>query len=125
MIMMILGTYQFKITTAAYQELSRVTEYRWQAQDVFGQLPALQYTGPGSDSITLDGYIFPEYAGGDRQLDIMRRLADEGQPQRLIAGTGRMLGRWVIEKIQEKQTVFAREGQPKRQDFTLQIRRYD
>ncbi len=125
MIMMILGSFQFSINSAAYQDLTRSTEYRWTAQDVFGVLPRLQFTGAGADSVTLEGSIFPEYRGGLGQLDRMRALAGTGKPQRMIDGNGKILGRYVIERVQEKQTIFAALGVPKRQDFTLQLKRFD
>lgn len=124
MIMMILGSFRFSIDTAAYQELTRDTEFRWVAQDVFGVRPRLQYTGPGADSITLQGTVYPEYRGGLEQINIMRSVADQGKPQRMIDGKGRVLGQWVIEKVQEKQPIFAAGGVPRRQDFTLQLKRF-
>ena len=50
-----LGQFTFSVDTAAYQELSRTSEYRWASQDRIGQMPALQAVGPGSESINLDG----------------------------------------------------------------------
>lgn len=122
-VMMQLGSFQFSINTAAYQELRRRTEYRWAAQDRFGKMPALQYTGPGGDSITLSGVIFTEYRGGTAQLDAMRALARRGTPQLLVDGYGRLLGRFVIEGVEEGQSVFAAFGRPRKQEFTLQLRK--
>lgn len=124
-IMMQLGAYQFGVDTAAYQELTRTTEYRWQGQDRIDQHAALQYTGPGSDSITLSGVVFPEYKGGTGQPDALRTLAAEGQPLLLVDGLGYLHGRWVLERIEEQQAVFAQRGLPRRQQFSLQLRKYD
>lgn len=123
-VMMQLGSFQFSITTAAYQELRRRTEWRWPSQDLYGRLPALQYTGPGADTMTLTGTIYTEYRGGTGQLNAMRTLAGRGRPQLLVEGTGRILGRWVIEGIDEGQSVFAGEGRPRKQEFTLQLRKF-
>jgi len=54
----------------------------------------------------------------------MRAAADIGQPLLMVSGLGAVLGRWVIEKIDEKQTVFASAGVPRKQEFTLSLRRY-
>lgn len=124
-VMMQLGAFQFSITTAAYQELRRRTEWRWPSQDLYGRLPALQYTGPGSDTMTLNGVIYPEFRGGAGQLNKMRNIAGAGRPLLLVSGTGSMLGRWVIESIDEGQTVFAAEGRPRKQEFTLQLRKFE
>lgn len=123
-VMMQLGSFQFMLSTAVYQELQRSTEWRWPSQDRFGEMPVLQYTGPGADTITLPGVIFPEWNGGVVQLDAMRALGDAGQPHPLVAGNGASMGRWVVERVDEGQTVFAAAGVPRRVEFTLQLRRF-
>lgn len=124
-IMMQLGDYQFSVNTAAYQSLSRATEYSWKGQERIGQYEALQYTGPGKDGVTLSGVVFPSYKGGTAQLDDMRAEAAKGLPLILVDGRGFIHGRWVIEKIDEQQGVFAQAGAPRKQEFTLQVRKYD
>lgn len=123
--MMQLGGFRFGIPTAAYQELRRTTEYKWPAQERLGRHEALQYTGPGADTITLSGVIFPEFRGGTGQIDRLRALASQGTPQILVSGMGEILGWYVVERIEETQGVFAAAGVPRRQDFTLQLRRYE
>lgn len=123
-VMMILGRYAFGLNTAAFQELNRSTEWRWPGQDVFEGVPALQFTGYGKDTITLPGVIFPEYWGGTGQLDALRLLADDAQPQTLIDGRGNVLGEYVITGVQERQAVFAGAGVPLRQEFTITLERY-
>jgi len=124
-VMMALGNFQFGLNSAAYQELTRSTEQRWASQDRFGQLAALQHTGPGAETITLPGVIYPEFRGGLGQLDRMRELAGRAVPLTLITGTGRILGRYVIERVEERQSVFAAAGLPRKVEFTLNLRLYD
>jgi phage protein U len=123
--MMQLGLYQFSIDNAAYQRLFRSTEYRWAAIERVGKQDALQFTGLGGDTITLQGIIYPHYKGGLGQVDKMRRAASLGLPLPLIAGTGKVLGIWVIERVSEGQRTFVDRGAPLRQDFTINVRRYD
>lgn len=123
-VMMTLGGFQFGISTAAYQELRRKTEYRWPAQERFMQGEALQYVGPGADTITLPGVIYPGFRGGTGQLDAMRALAAQGTPHMLITGAGSVLGEWVVERIEEGQSVFAAAGAPRKQEFTMSLRKY-
>lgn len=122
-IMMQLGSFQFGLATAAYQELTRSTNYTWAAQPRFGQDDALQNTGPGADNITLPGIVYPEFRGGTGQLDALRALAAQRTPLRLMDGLGRMRGEWVIEKVDERATVFAQRGVARRQEFTVSLRR--
>lgn len=123
-VMMQLGRYQFGISTAAYQELTRRSEWRWPAQERFGRKPQLQYTGPGVETITLTGTIMTEWRGGTGQLGAMRAMADIGSPQLLIDGYGNLMGRWVIESIEEKQSTFAAFGRPRKQDFTMTLKSF-
>jgi phage tail protein len=123
-IMLQLGSYQFGVTTAAYQTLKRTHEYNWAEQKRFGQLAALQFTGPGNATVTLEGCVYAEHNGGTGQLDDMRALADEGQPQTLVSGLGDIMGEWVIESIQEDASIFAQRGVARKQEFTLQIKQY-
>lgn len=123
-VMLQLGSYQFGTTTAAYNELTRSSEWRWEEQERFGKRAALQFTGPGADTVTLPGLIYPEWRGGFTQVDQMRALADEGQPQSLVDGNGGSLGRWVIKRVDEGQTIFASGGMPRRVEFSLELLRF-
>lgn len=122
--MMRLGSYKFCIYTAAYQELNRTTNYKWGEQAVFGDWDNLQFLGPGEDTQSLTGVVYPEFKGGTGQIDELRALAATGSPQLLISGTGKILGYWVINSITEGQTKFAAFGVPRRQEFTVNMRKY-
>ena len=124
-IMMQLGTFQFCIQTAVYQELNRKNEYKWPSQHRFGQRPSRQFVGKGDETIQLPGTIYPEYRGGFKQLDAMRALAGRGQPLLLVDGLGKLWGRYVIESIEEKQTLFAAFGAPRKQEFSISLARFD
>lgn len=124
-VMMTLGAFQFGITTAAYQDLSRSTDYRWGSQELFMKNPALQYVGPGSDTINLPGVIYPEYRGGLGQINAMRSLAEQGEPLPMVDGNGFIMGDWVIERIEEKQTTFAAAGAPRKIEFSISLRKFD
>lgn len=124
-IMMQLGSFQFSIMTAVYQELIRKNEYKWPSQHRFGQRPSRQFVGVGDETMQLPGVIYPEYRGGFQQIEAMRNLAARGQPLLLVDGLGKLWGRWVIESIDEKQTLFAAFGAPRKQEFTLSLARFD
>lgn len=123
-IMMTLGGFQFGINTAAYQELSKNSEWRWPSQDRFGLPPALQFVGPGAESITLPGIVYPEWRGGVGQIETMRTQASNGEPLAMISGQGEYLGLWVIEWIEEKHSVFGDAGVARKQEFTLKLKRF-
>lgn len=119
-----LGTYTFALATAAAQQWQHSTAWRWQAQNRAGQLPAQQYLGPGEETITLEGIIYPHFKGGLGQLDAMREQAGLGRPLLLTDGQGRVFQLWVIKGIAETRKVLFADGTPRRMEFSLQLTRY-
>lgn len=124
-VMLMLGAYQFGVSTAAYQQLQRSTEYRWTAQARIGANDALQFTGYGADEINVAGVIYPHYRGGLGQVAALRAQADLALPLPLISGTGAVLGLWVVVGVTEGQRTFDRGGAPRAQEFSVRLRRYD
>lgn len=124
-VMLTLGSFSFQLSTTVYQEFKRKTEYRWPKQERFGQAPVRQFTGPGDDSITLTGVIFTAWKGGRFQVDALRSLAAQGTPLALMAGDGTVMGRWVVESIEEAQSNFFEKGVPLKQEWTLELCKFD
>lgn len=120
--MMKLGRYAFSLNTAAYQELQHSAAYRWTAQERHGQHAALQYLGPGEDSLSLSGAIYPHLAGAADQVEKMRTEAALGEPLLLVDGLGRIHGKWVILNATETQRVFFADGVPRKIEFSLKLR---
>lgn len=124
-IMMKLGAFAFSISTAAYQDLKRTSEWRWAAQARIGNTDMLQYVGRGNDTITLTGTVHPIFMNaGIGQIDALRAEADKKTPLLLVSGQGDVMGLWVIERVSETQNAFYKEGVPKRQQFDISLRYY-
>ena len=123
--MLALGMFVFSLSTLAYQELQRQTEWRHPSYSRVGAAPARQFVGRGDDIITLPGIIFPELAGTTLSLDALRLMANTGKAWPMIEGSGRIYGLWVIESLSETKTVFFRDGTPRRIEFTLTLKRID
>ena len=119
-----LGQYAFSLDSAAYQTLSQRQAFRWQPQARLGRRPAQQYTGPDAQSITLKGTLYPHFRGGPKTLDPLRDDAEQGRAHMLVDGTGRVWGLWVINRIDETQTLFSANGVPQKITFTLQLTQY-
>jgi len=117
-IMLALGNYRFSVSTAAFQTLQRTTEYRWAKLDTVGSRPKYQPIGIGEETITLDGIIYPHYAGGIAQLDAMRAEASTMQP--LSLRSNKKLGQWAIKKITENQAQMLGDI-PIKQEFSIEL----
>lgn len=119
-----LGGFTFGLSTAAYQRMTRDTAHRWPQADRIGRAPALQYVGPGGETIELTGVIHPHFRGGLGQIDRMRALAGQGTPLRLVSGEGRVMGAWCILSIRERQSDFLPGGAPRAMHFDLSLARF-
>ncbi|MCW7553641.1 phage tail protein [Endozoicomonas gorgoniicola] len=119
-----LGDYRLGTTTAAVQELERVSEWRWADKDVIHGKPQSDYIGPGLDTIELNGVIYPHFRGGLGQVDAMRAEADKGTPLRMVLGTGQDMGLWTIRRISENQTRIYDRGIPLKVEFRLSLKEY-
>jgi phage protein U len=123
--MLALGMFVFSLSTAAYQELQRQTDWRHASNSRIGAAPARQFVGRGEDAITLPGVILPELAGSTLSLDALRLMANTGKAWPVVEGSGRIYGLWVIESLSETKTFFFRDGTPRRIEFTLSLKRID
>lgn len=122
-----LGPFQFSVESAAFSDLQRSASYEWQAKNRVGRKPAQQFTGPGADTITLSGVIYPHYKGGLGQLAAMRAMAGTGEPQPLVYAfeqVGQYCGRWCITAIEETRTVFFQDGRPRKIEFSITLVEY-
>lgn len=122
--MMILGVYRFCISNAAYQELTRNSEYKWVEQRRLNNETAIQFVGTGADTMSLQGTIYPQFKGGLRQITAMRAEAGLGIPLMLISGNGSAFGRWCIMTISETQSYFLKDGTPRKITFQLSLKKY-
>jgi phage protein U len=121
MTMMALGTFLFGLPTIAYQKLQRRQDWRHVRLTRIGVRDAVQYVGPGEDTITLDGEAVAELQPAGAALDELRRMAATGDCWSLIDGAGRVYGAFVILTIDEGQSVFFADGTPRKIDFSISL----
>ncbi|MNZ98564.1 Phage P2 GpU [compost metagenome] len=116
--------YYFNLDTAAFDELSRSTEFRWASQERLSRRPAQQAVGIGEEKITLKGTIYPGFKGGLKQLDTLRSIGAQLKPLTLTTGYGDVMGTWCLKTISEEQGALMHGGIPRKQGFTLEFVRY-
>ena len=123
--MMSYGTFVFSLPTAAYEQLQRQMTWRHASSERMHARPARQYIGPGEDNISLQGLISAELVDNLQVLDDLRSLADQGTPQALVEGTGRVYGAYLLVGLSETRKEFFSDGTPRMIEFQLQLERAD
>ena len=133
---MILGLFPFMINTTTYNKLQRNFDYKWAEKDRLPHPkyknfgiggPALQFMGPGSQTISLDGAIYPGQKGMGISLVAIRAMANSGKPLILMSFTGGIMGRWIIKKIDETNSEYAKVNKmvtPRKIEFNLSLQRF-
>jgi len=124
LVMMALGVFRFGMSAEAYQSFSHSASYRWGKVDRIGRAPALQFTGPDAQEVTIEGVIHPHFRGGLRQMEFMRLKAGTGKPMMMVDGLGWVWKRWVIVRVEERKSILMRDGAPKQIDFSITLQSY-
>lgn len=123
--MMALGLFVFSLHTVPYQQLQRQMSWRHPSNSRVGRRPAHQFLGPGEDTITLSGVLYPEVTGGKISLAMLQSMADTGKAWPLIEGTGLIYGLFVIDDISQTHSFFFPDGAPRKIEFSLKLTRVD
>lgn len=124
-ILLLLGPFRFSLSTTAYDEMSRSSQWDWPEVPRVGAMPALQFTGPRNETISMTGRIIPGFTGGVEQLAQMRMLAGLGIPLFLVDGMGRVHGNWVIESVNDAGTAHFKDGMPRIVQFDVSLKKYN
>lgn len=118
------AVYSFGVATAAYDELERVSKYRFAKKAVIGSKPHTDAIGGDLDTVEFSGVIYPHYSGGLGQMDDLRTLMNKGKPIRWVDGLGKDRGEWVITKLTETQGRFFDKGVPLKIAFRVSLQEY-
>ncbi|MGL5948140.1 MAG: phage tail protein [Aeromonas sp.] len=121
--LMTLGMFVFKRESAPYQSLSHDTQWRVAKNERVGAMASCQFVGPGDDTITLSGVLYPEITGGDVSLTGLRSMAHLGQAWPLIEGTGTVLGFYVVTALSETRSEFFADGKARKIEFSLSLQK--
>ena len=62
-----------------HERLRRSSQFRWPSIDRLDARPGLQYTGPGADTVRIDGTRFAELGDAAGLLASLRDAATEGR----------------------------------------------
>lgn len=129
---LMLGDFKFGVDTLSFSKLARSAAFSFGENARLGGQPSLHFTGRAAQTVSLDGVVFPgrllgENADGSPKavtaapLDALREIAESGQARWLVAGNGRVFGRYVVKSFSETQTAWLEEGSPLRAEFSVSL----
>ncbi len=120
---MALGPFMFRAHGFGYNGLGRKLDTTWAEIETAGRLNALQWTGPRSEVVTINGVLFPQEFGGTGTLEGARLAAKSGLPLMLVSLGGKVFGSHAIQKIDEDRGFHDRYGTPGRNAYTIEVKR--
>lgn len=124
---MTLGTFGFEAIGFGFDGLSRNVNTPWADIAVAQSLNQQQWTGPTSEEVTIKGVLFPVEHGGQGSLDGIIAAANAGTPLMLASGDaslGTIHGTFTIQSVQEDRTFIDHRGRPRRNAYTITLKRY-
>lgn len=125
--------------TPSFETVARDMAATVPAQSRLGRDNAIQFTGPGEETITVHGRIFPYIFGGLDTLDQLRDALRAGQPMSIVqfspnmnlggdpispsgaTYTGNYVGEYMIRSLKKGSSLFTSDGIPNKVDFTLEL----
>ena len=123
-VLAMLGNIAFAATAASFERMQRTATQRWQAQPRIGRRPAWQHTGPGRETLILEGVVFPAFRAGPAAIQRLDELARRAEPQRLVDGAGGVHGLWVLTRIEETRTGMFSNGAARKIAWRIELQRY-
>lgn len=120
-----LGLFVFETTSAAFDELTRTSGYRFGTGNAVGTRPHMQYIGQDNDAISLSGTLYPEITNGIVSLDSLRDMAATGKTYALMSGDGYYYGMCYITDISETQSHLLADGTARKIGFNLSLKLAD
>ena len=121
---MALGPFGFESLRFGYNGVSRELNTQWADVQTVGGLDQSQWMGGKSDDVRIEGVVFPEEFGALDSLEGVRSAARSGAVLPLVTLGGNVFGMYFIEGVSENQNFHDARGLPRKDVFTIQLRRY-
>lgn len=121
--MMTLGMFVFALDSVPYSDLQQKLSWRYGRTERVGALAATQFLGPGEDTVSISGALVPPLAGSYSNLDVIKAIAAQGEPQPLVDSRGVVWGHFTIESLDAKHAYPMQDGTPRKIEFTIEIKR--
>jgi phage protein U len=120
-----IGLFVFGVPRTTFDELERSSSWRWGESERYGARAASQFLGPGAETLTLNGVLVPEIAGHYSDIERLREMAATGEVWPVMLGTGRLLGTYRIDAIDDRWRNLIGGGLPRTIEFSVDLTRVD
>lgn len=100
-------------------------EERWHTIECI-EKTSLQNIGSAVECIDLTGVIYPHYQGNG--LEQLKNMRNTKEPHILVygsSGSGKIVGKFVVTSIEEKQTSYLPCGLPRKVEFQIRLKSYN
>ena len=137
--LMMWGDFIFQLSTMAYNKLVISDAWNWAAQGRIGRQERLQYTGKKAREMRISCELYDDFVDMNGLSDLinsvgiwqdaendpvewLRRQADTKTPLMLVTGTGKVMGFWVMSRMDQSVDEFRGAGEFRHQtiEMTLQ-----
>jgi phage protein U len=106
-------------------DYERTTAQDFARKDVISARKGFEDVGPGDDTLTINGAVFPDHLGGRSAPALLRAMADQRTPQLILWGDGSVAGWWLVTETREKGTYLAADGHARMVEMTVTCQRCD
>ncbi|WP_316207379.1 phage tail protein [Bradyrhizobium sp. SZCCHNR3118] len=122
-----------KHETPNFETIQRDAQFTWVANDRLSRDPAMQFTGPGQESIAIDGKMYPYHFGGLDTLSRLRAAGRRGKPMDMVrfyplqnpsGYAAESIGTFVIMRVRTIEQKIGSIGIAHKIDFTVELTRY-
>ena len=126
-VLMAWGPFQFETGAAAYEELRHRASARWEKHAIIGRRPAGQHLGPGEESVSLRGTIYPDVtgAGSAATVNALLAAAQQAQVYTLLSADGTIIGPFRLEKAESTGSFIDPAGAPQKLTYDLEFVAHD
>jgi phage protein U len=116
-----LGNIEFSIPAGTLQEIARRTSWRVDVPTPMEGLGKPTVRGRDSDTLTINGLVFPGATGDAVSVQRFRDAADAGKSLLLVDGNGDFHGAWFIASVDENKDLFFGSGATRRATWTMSL----
>ncbi len=123
--LMMIGFLQFRTNTKTFEEKMQRYKFNWAKQGRLMRRDASQYTGRGTDTMTINATWYDELVKSPRkQIAKTVLTAAIGIPYPVIDGDGWFYGLWTIDEIEVGESHIRKNGRGAKAEVSLKLSYY-